>query len=155
MSFCQECEKCRLGLQINREKTRVIRDVQQDGGRLDFLGYSLRHAHDQHGRKGRKYLCIEPSAKAQARQREKVREKLGPEQSHTPLPEIIDRLNVQLRGWAAYFRLGYPRQACRDLNAYVRHKLTRHLQRRSQRPWRPRADMSAYEHLNRMGLIQL
>ncbi len=145
----------RLGLQINREKTRVIGDVKQDGERLDFLGYSLRYAHDQHGRKGKKYLCIEPSAKAQARQREKVREKLGPEQCYTPLPEIIDRLNLQLRGWAAYFRLGYPRQAYRDLNAYVRDKLTRHLQRRSQRPWRPPADKSAYEHLNRMGLIQL
>ncbi len=51
--------------------------------------------------------------------------------------------------------LGCPRQAYRDLNSYVRAKLTWHLRRRSQRSWRPPAGTSAHAHLNRMGLIQL
>ena len=145
----------RLGLRINREKTRIIRDLSEDGANLNFLGYSLRYAPDQYGRKDRKYLRMEPSAKAMQRRREKVRGTITPKQSHTPLPELIERLNAQLRGWANYFKLGQPRKAFRDLNAYVRSKLTWHLQRRSQRSWTPPAGQSAYAHLNRMGLIQL
>jgi RNA-directed DNA polymerase len=145
----------RLGLQINREKTRIISDLRAEGANLTFLGYGLKYAADQHGRQGRQYLRVEPSAKAMKRQREKVRGTVHPKQCHTPLPELIGRLNAQLRGWANYFRLGYPRQAFRDLNAYVRAKLTWHLQRRSQRSWRPPAGSSANAHLNRMGLIQL
>jgi len=145
----------RLGLRINREKTRIIRDLSEDGANLNFLGYSLKYAPDQYGRKDRKYLRMEPSAKAMQRRREKVRGTITPKQSHTPLPELIERLNAQLRGWANYFKLGQPRKAFRDLNAYVRSKLTWHLQRRSQRSWTPPAGQSAYAHLNRMGLIQL
>ena len=98
---------------------------------------------------------MEPSVKAQKRAREKVAEILGRNQSHTPLPELIERLNATLRGWANYFELGHPRKAKRDLNSYVRKKLTWHLQSRSKRAWKPLGDQSAYAHLNRMGLIQL
>ena len=154
-SWVEEKIETRLGLRINREKTRVIRDLRADGEKLDFLGYSMKHAHDLHGRKGRKYLCIEPSAKAQQRMRENVREVLHSRQGFTPLPDLIERLNVRLRGWANYFRHGYPRKAYRDLNSHVNAKLTWHLQRRSQRPWKPDGDQSANAHFKRMGLIQL
>jgi RNA-directed DNA polymerase len=153
--WVEEKIEVRLGLKINRDKTRVIQDLRADGEKLDFLGYSLRHAHDQYGVKGKKYLRVEPSVKAQKRAREKVAEILGRNQSHTPLPELIERLNATLRGWANYFELGHPRKAKRDLNSYVRKKLTWHLQSRSQRAWKPWGDQSAYAHLNRMGLIQL
>ena len=154
-TWVEEKIERRLGLTINRDKTRVIVTLRADGEKLDFLGYSLKHAHDLYGRKGRKYLCIEPSAKAQQRMREKVRQTLDTKQSHTPLPELIGRLNRQIRGWANYFEYGHPRKAFRDLNSYVREKLTKHLQRRSQRAWKPPSDQSAYAYLNRMGLIQL
>jgi RNA-directed DNA polymerase len=145
----------RLGLQINREKTRVIGDLRAEGTDLTFLGYRMKYAPDQLGRQGRKYLRLEPSAKAMERQREKVRKLVSPKQSRIPLPDLIGTLNAQLRGWANYFKLGYPRQAFRSLNVYVRQKLTWHLQRRSQRSWRPSGDLTAYAYLNRMGLIQL
>ena len=145
----------RLGLKINREKTRVIHNLKADGEHLDFLGFSVKHAHDLYGRKGRKYLCIEPSAKAQGRMREKVRQTLHSKQGFTPLPELIERLNRQIGGWGNYFRLGHPRKAYRDLNSYVREKLIWHLQRRSQRCWRPPADESVHAYFNRMKLIRL
>ncbi|PPZ18625.1 group II intron reverse transcriptase/maturase, partial [Escherichia coli] len=56
-AWVEEKIERRLGLSINREKTRVIRDLRADGEKLDFLGYSMKHAHDLHVRKGRKYLC--------------------------------------------------------------------------------------------------
>jgi RNA-directed DNA polymerase len=152
--WIEEKIESRLGLKINREKTRVIPDLSAEGESLQFLGCNMGYGHDISGR-GTRYLRIEPSAKACKGQRAKVREQLSPQQSHTPLPELIGRLNRQLRGWANYFSLGYPRAAMRQMNGYVRAKLTWHLQRRSQRPWRPPQGQSAYAYFNRMGLIQL
>jgi RNA-directed DNA polymerase len=62
---------------------------------------------------------------------------------------------MQMRGWANYFSLGYPRVAFRHINGYVRMRLTRHAKRRSQRGYWPPEGMSYYEHFKNMGLIYL
>jgi len=142
-----------LGLTVNREKTRVV-ELKEPKASLDFLGYTFRFDRDLHGGPYR-YLNLEPSAKALAREREALRQMTGPEQCHTPLPELTKTINRHLRGWGKYFSLGYPRKAYRQINSYIRQRLTYHLQRRSQRGYRPPAGRSFYEHLNRMGLISL
>jgi RNA-directed DNA polymerase len=143
-----------LGLQINREKTRVL-DLQQPGQSLDFLGYTFRYDRDLHGRGTRRYWNLQPSRKAMAREREALRQLIHPRQSHTPLPELIGRLNRHLRGWANYFGLGYPRRTFRQLNHFVRCRLGKHLRRRSQRGWRGRQGVSLYAHLAHLGLVAL
>jgi len=142
-----------LGLQINREKTRVL-DLRQPGQSLDFLGYTFRHDRDRLGR-AQRYWNLQPSDKAMAREREAVRQLTNPKQCYTPLPDLIGRLNRHLRGWANYFGLGYPRKAFRDLNQFVRCRLGKHLNRRSQRGWRARQGVSLYTHLEHMGLTAL
>ena len=142
-----------LGLKINREKTQVI-DLRQEGQTLDFLGFSFRYDSDLHGRDQR-YWNMHPSKKSLARERERLREMTGSNQSHTPLPDLIGRLNRHLKGWANYYRPGYSRCAFREINRYVRERLTRHLRRRSQRAWRPPEGKSIYSQLERMGLIYL
>jgi RNA-directed DNA polymerase len=142
-----------LGLQINREKTRVL-DLRQSGQSLDFLGYTFRYDRDQYGRRQR-YWNLHPSDKTRLREREALRQLINPKQSHTPLPELIERLNRHLRGWANYFGLGYPRQTFRALNHFVRCRLGKHLNRRSQRGWRPRQGISLYTHLEHLGLVAL
>lgn len=142
-----------LGLVVNREKTRVVR-LKEPRTSLDFLGYTFRFERDRHGGTHR-YLSLAPSAKALAREREVLRQMTGPDQSHTPLPQLIEGINRHLKGWGNYFNLGYPRKARRQINTFIRERLTHHLQRRSQRGYRPPADRSFYEHLNRMGLIYL
>jgi RNA-directed DNA polymerase len=143
-----------LGLQINREKTRVL-DMRASGQSLDFLGYTFRKDRDRYGRPQRDWNLEQPSRKAMAREREALRQLINPHQSHTPLPELIGRLNRNLRGWSNYFKLGYPRQAFRHLNHFVRHRLGKHLQRRSQRGWRARQGVSLYAHLQHLGLVAL
>lgn len=90
-----------------------------------------------------------------AREREALRGLINHHQSHTPLPEWLGWVNRQMRGWANYFGLGYPRNTFRSLNHFVRYRLDLHLRRRSQRGWRARAGVSLYAHLNHLGLVRL
>jgi RNA-directed DNA polymerase len=143
-----------LGLQINREKTHVV-DLRETGQGLDFLGYTFRYDRDQYGRGTRRYLNLQPSRKAMSREREALRQLIHPQQSHTPLPQLIGRLNRHLRGWANYFGLGYPRKTFGQLNHFVRCRLGKHLRRRSQRGWRVRQGVSLYAHLEHLGLVAL
>lgn len=142
-----------MGLEINRDKTRVI-DVRQRGEKLDFLGYTFRYDRDLKGRRQR-YLNVTVSKKALKRERHKLREMISKERCFVPLPQMIEELNGHLVGWANYFSYGYPRKGFRQINSYVRQRLTGHVRRRSQRPFRPAHRISYYEHFNRMGLVYL
>ena len=60
-----------MGLEINREKTRVL-NLKQEGASLDFLGYTFRYDRDRFGR-GQRYWNLVPSKKALTREREQLR----------------------------------------------------------------------------------
>ena len=142
-----------LGLQLNRDKTRIL-DLQQAGQSLDFLGYTFRYDQDRLGR-NKRYWNLMPSRKAVTRERAVLYEKLSLRRSHMPLPDLITELNRHLRGWAKYFSLGYPRTAMRDINAYVLRRLAQHLKRRSQRGWKAPLNESQYRYFARLGLLTL
>ena len=142
----------KFGLEINREKTRVV-DVKKES--LDFLGYTFRYDRDRKGRRNKTYLNVLPSKKSIARERKKLREMTDVHQSHTPLPELMRRLNRHLEGWANYFSYGYPRGAWWEIDWFVRGRLIRHLGRRSQRPYRPPQGVGWYEHIQQFGLVLL
>src|SRR5712671_82455 len=142
-----------LGLEINREKTRVV-NLQEEGASLDFLGFTFRYYDDLQGR-GWRYLNVSPSAKALKKEREKLHEMTDHRQCHKPIPQLIEGLNRHLKGWKNYFDFGYPRVAFGEINTYVRYRLTQHLRRRSQRPFRPPEGVSYYEQIQRLGLVRL
>jgi RNA-directed DNA polymerase len=142
-----------LGLSVNREKTNIVR-MGKEGSSLDFLGFTLRYDRDLKGR-NRRYLNVVPSRKAVARLRDKIRDKTGSGYKK-PLREVIEEVNVILRGWANYFRYGYPRKTFRDVNHFVRCRFNRFLLNRSQRRSRPfRQGESLYAGLQRYGLLYL
>jgi RNA-directed DNA polymerase len=142
-----------MELEINREKTRVV-NLKEEGASLDFLGYTFRYNLDLKGG-GWKYLNVSASAKSLARERAKLREMTSSRMCFKPLPWLIEELNLHLRGWANYFGYGYPRMTYREINRYTRERLTRHVRRRSQRPFRPPEGVSYYEQFKRMGLVYL
>jgi RNA-directed DNA polymerase len=142
-----------MGLEINREKTRVVH-LKEEGASLDFLGFTFRYDRDRL-RRGHRYLNVAPSKKATARVREALRLRTGSKQCFKPLPKLIGELNRQLTGWGNYFRFGYPRKAFREINTFARQRLTGHVRRRSQRPFRPPEGVSYYEHFKRLGLVYL
>jgi RNA-directed DNA polymerase len=139
-----------MKLTINRDKTRVV-DLKMEGACLDFLGYSFRYERSWYGRDGR-YLTPQPSKKAIARERQTLREMTGPSMCYKPVPVLIAEVNRHLRGWGNYFGWGYPQKAFRHINNFARERLTHHLKRRSQRPYRPSAGTTWYAQLQRLGL---
>ena len=142
-----------MRLEINREKTRIV-DLRQAGTSVDFLGYTFRYDRDQHGHAHR-YLNMIPSKKALKKERAKLREMTSSRYCFKPIPILIQELNRNLQGWAAYFRVGYPRRAYDNLNYYVQRRLRLHLDRRSQRGYRAPANVSLYDHLRQLGLRYL
>jgi len=142
-----------MGLKLNREKTRIV-DLRGPGASLDFLGYTFQYHRDRHGR-NKMYLNVTPSKKALKREREYLRRMTGKEMCFKPLPRMVADLNRHLLGWSNYFSYGYPREAFREINRYVRYRLACHLKRRSQRRYRPPEGWTLYGHLKELGLVYL
>lgn len=140
-------------LEINRDKTRVV-DLREQGESLDFLGYTFRYDRDLKGRE-RQYLNVFPSKKAVQRERDKLHEMTDSHQCFKPIPALIDELNRHLKGWANYFSFGYSRNVYWEIDWFVRERLIRHLQRRSQRPFRPPEGIGWFDFLQQLGLVKL
>ena len=143
-----------MGLEINREKTRIIK-LRQQGASLDFLGFTFRYDRARLEWGQHRYLNVIPSKKALARERAKLREMTSAQQNGVPIPQLIGELNQNLRGWGNYFDFGYPRHAFNQINSYVQWRLWKHLRRRSQRPYRPPKGTTVYAQMKQLGLIAL
>jgi RNA-directed DNA polymerase len=143
----------RMGLTINREKTRVV-NLAEQATSFDFLGFTFRYDRDLMGR-GHRYLYVGPSRKAMHKERATLKEMTGPRYCFVPLPGLIRKLNRHLRGWANYFRWGHPRRSFRAINHRVRDRLTTHVNRRSQRRFKLPKDQTYYAYFARMGLVAL
>jgi RNA-directed DNA polymerase len=139
----------RFRLQLNRDKTRVVR-LRTEGECLDFLGFTFRFDADLHGRATR-YLNVFPARKSVARFKERMRELVTRRRSWLPAPSMVSQANEAHRCWAPYFRHGYPRATFRQLNAFVQARLISFLRHRSQRPFRPPEGVSWYSQLLQLG----
>jgi RNA-directed DNA polymerase len=139
----------RLGLTINETKT-VVRDARQE--RFNFLGYSF--GPHRFKKDGHWYLGASPSKKSVLRLKERVGELLVPS-NVAPWPQVRDRLNSLLRGWATYFAYGTRLMAYREADNYVYHSARRFLTRRhkvSSQGTRQFSDQVVFEEL---GVLRL
>ena len=153
IEFIESRLEGKFQLEINREKTRVV-DLREQGASLHFLGYTFRWDRDRKGR-DRKYLNVFPSKKAVQKEREKLHAMTSSHQCYKPIPMLMAELNRHLRGWTNYFCFGYPTSVFCELDRYLAGRLIQHLQRRSQRPYRPPKSAGWYAHLRRLGLLHL
>jgi len=147
--FLTETLEGRLGLTLNREKTRIVY-LARKGATLDFLGYTFRFDKDLHGR-DKMYLNLFPSAKAQKRLRDKLHAMTSCKVT-TPVKIMLAHLTRVLRGWENYFNFGYPSMAFRRMNWYLLQRIHRHLKRRSQRRCRKLDGENLRASLIRAGL---
>ncbi|WP_437593126.1 group II intron reverse transcriptase/maturase [Sorangium sp. So ce1000] len=152
VGFIEEKIERRLGLVINREKTRVVQMKDEDTT-LDFLGYTFRWSRSHRPGGGPRYWRAEASSKAQQRARDKLRELTSERFCWMPIKDVVERVNALLRGWLGYFSKGQPAKARRKLVRFAEQRLVRHLRRRSQRPYRPPAGVGFFQHVHDLGLI--
>ena len=150
VAFIEEKLEHWLGLEINREKTRIF-DARTPKQTLDFLGYSFRWDRDLLGR-GIRWWRLFPAEKTMQRQRQWLRDNVNARHSFEPLPDMMARLNRHFGGWRNYFSLGHPRQEYRQLNRRLLERVGGHLQRRSQRGYRVPEGVGVYAHLQNLGL---
>lgn len=142
----------RMGLKLNREKT-AIRDLMRKGNNLEFLGYVFRRERATY----RTGWCqnMLPSPKALKRIRARIGDLTSARRGCIPIQKTIRDTNRMLRGWAAYFSIGFCAPAYRAVDVHVQRRLVHHLKRRSQRPYRRPPDKSWYRHLQDLGLQRL
>jgi RNA-directed DNA polymerase len=153
VDFVESTLEERLGLKVNRDKTRLL-DLGQVGRRLDFLGYSFRYDRSQY-RDCSRYLRAFPSDKGLLRAREALRQMTGPGSGFLPVRVLVAQINLRMRGWKGYFGWGHCRDALRQMNWFMRDRLVRHLSRRSQRPYRLPEGQTWAQHLSALGLKTL
>ena len=154
IGFIEEKIEGRLGLTINREKTRILQ-MRDERTTLDFLGYRFRYSRSHRPGGGPRYWRVEASPGAQKRARAKVYGLTNARQCFAPIQDVITKVNAMLRGWLTYFSKGHPAQARFQLVRFAENRIARHLQRRSQRPYRPPVGVSLYQHAHDLGLIGL
>jgi RNA-directed DNA polymerase len=118
----------KLGLALNETKT-AIRDARRE--RFDFLGYSFGPHH--YRKDGHWYLGASPSTKSVLRLKAKVSDLLVPGNVGA-WPDVRDRLNRLVGGWAAYFSYGTRMPAYRAVDNHVYDRVRRFLVRRHKVP---------------------
>lgn len=139
----------RLGLTIHPEKTRLCHVWDEP---FDFLGYTFR-AHRTF-RTGRRILTANPSKKATRRLKEKVNALLyrgNPE----PWPELRERLNRLLAGWANYFSFGWTGQADSAIWWHVARRSRRFLCKRHKLRAQGTARFDAHEVYGSAGVLEI
>jgi len=126
----------RLKLTLHSTKTRIV-DMGQEG--FDFLGF---HFHKLKSKKTNKLLpYIWPSQKAMKAVREKIRQITTRKRLSNPIEEVIRFLNMVIRGWRNYFRIGNNTKKYQDLDRYVGERLRRWVrsQKGTRGHWNERA----------------
>ena len=114
----------RIGLTLNETKTRLC-DARCEP--FTFLGYTFGPTYCP--RTGSRYLGAQPSKKAMASIKERIRRQLWPS-NQAPWDEVSCALNRTLRGWAAYFSYGSVMKARTAVDLHVYHAVRRFLRRR-------------------------
>jgi RNA-directed DNA polymerase len=125
----------RLGLTLHPDKTRVV-DVRDGQQGFDFLGFHHRKVESRRWR-GKRYLNRWPSRRAMQQARARINTIAAPRFRLTePVRQLVDELNRLLRGWGAYFRVRNASQVFRQVDEYVRERLSLFLQKKAQRSGR-------------------
>jgi len=120
----------RIGLKLSPTKTRL---THLDQG-FEFLGVRLQRRPRQ-GRKPCVYTFVSDEALASIKR--KVKALTSNRTINLPLEQLLRRLNVVLRGWAAYFRFTAASRTFSYLGHYVWWRVARWLRKKHRgRSWK-------------------
>ena len=143
-----------LGLRPKPAKTRIVQ-LSAGGEGVDFLGFHHRLVRSRAvpGRAGVTFLARWPSRKAMQHARDRIRFMTMRARLAAPVEQVVQEINLFLRGWAGYFRYGNSAHAFDQIRRYAVMRLALFIAKRHQRghvaadSWRPsrsnRAAMAA------------
>lgn len=122
----------RMGLTLNEEKSKRInaRDTP-----FNFLGFVFRYDWNFRIPAGTRFWNVKPNETSNKKIRGKIRVSLK-KMGHYKPEALVLELNAILRGWLNYFEIkgvSYPYIAKRKLNYYLRQRLHKYFNRKSQR----------------------
>jgi RNA-directed DNA polymerase len=143
----------RMGLALNGEKSRLVNARETP---FNFLGFVFRFdINTRYPERGR-FWNVKPSDKSNKKIRQKIGgalEKMG----HYKVETLVRELNAILRGWLNYFEIkgvSYPYSAKLKLDFYLRTKLVRYFNRKSQRKSRLYRKQAFGTLVKKYGLIE-
>lgn len=142
----------RMGLTINTEKSKLINAKEES---FDFLGFTFRYDRSMFYESGR-FWHILPKARSQQKIRQKINQKLK-SIGHYPAEFVVSELNPILRGWMNYYRIdkvSHTQVAFKTLEDYLRSRLFRFYNRKSQRKSRLHGQQAFELLVNNYGLIK-
>ncbi len=117
----------KLGLKINRDKTRIV-DLTR-AKTFSFLGFVYRRVKTRQGKWG---VSIVPKMKARTALLQKLKEIFARHKSQ-PISRVIVLINPIIRGWANYFRIGNSARCFGYVKDWIEKKIRRHLMRARKR----------------------
>jgi hypothetical protein len=118
------------------------------------LGFTFRYDRSIFSKRGR-FWNIFPKAKSQKKIRtnlDATLKKIG----HYPPEKVVNELNPILRGWMNYYKIdkvSYTQQAFKKLDDYLRTRLYRYYNRKSQRRTRLYGQQAYHKLVKEYGLI--
>ena len=121
-------ELAKLGIEVNREKMQVV-DLAKNG-RFGFLGFDYRRTKTLQGKHSVRYV---PKMKARTALLRKLKEVFRRNVSQ-PVTRVIEAINVILRGWVNYFRIGHSSRCFGYVKEWVERKVRRHMMRARNLP---------------------
>lgn len=139
----------KLKLTLNEAKTSIKAARKES---FTFLGYTF--GPHYYRKDGHWYLGASPSKKSVARLRAKVGDLLRPNNVGS-WPEVRDKLNSMLQGWAAYFSYGTRLMAYRAVDHYVLDRVRHFLKRRHKVPTRGAIRYSDDVVFGELGVLRL
>jgi group II intron reverse transcriptase/maturase len=145
-----------LGLEPKLAKTRIVHLVEGGEG-LDFLGFHNRLVRGRTPRSAHlTFLARWPARKAVRHARDRIRSITARSRLLVPVEQIVDELNLFLRGWAGYFRYGNSALLLGQIRNYALRRLALWLSKRGNRRrawgW---GMVQVLRSLNHLGLISL
>ena len=72
-----------------------------------------------------------------------------------PVETVVERVNRLLKGWGAFYSVGYPSRVFRKVNHYLLKRMARFLNRKSQRYYRLKFADTYYGEMTHYGLYRL
>jgi RNA-directed DNA polymerase len=122
-----------LGLEPKLAKTRIV-ELVEGGEGLDFLGFHNRLVRGRTPRSAHlTFLARWPARKAVRHARDRIRSITDRSRLLVPVEQIVDELNLFLRGWAGYFRYGNSALLLGQIRNYTLRRLASWLSKRGNR----------------------